>query len=103
MDEWCGYIGDDLDAIIETINDFGEGQLREGISPVWVRPQATEMDLNLYPEGMLQVVGHTPVPSIQFNKILLSTDTFSTYSDGSRYGNEDLCRVDTVTGEWGIL
>lgn len=103
VDEWCGYIGDDLDAIIETINDFGEGQLREGISPVWARPQVTEMDLNLYPEGMLQVVGHTPVPSIQFNKNLLSTDTFSTYSDGSRYGNEDLCWVDTVTGEWGIL
>lgn len=30
-------------------------------------------------------------------------DLVDDWRHGSRYGNEDLCWVDTVTGEWGIL
>lgn len=44
------------------------------------------------------MVGYTPDQGK-----LLTTDIFSAESDGYSIGNEELCWIDTVTKEWGII
>ena len=51
----------------------------------------------------MQVVGHTPVKRITQYGNLLTTDTFSTYSNGEPFGNEEMCWVDTVNKTLGVL
>lgn len=102
VETWCKNDMDDVDRVIKAINDFGIGQLREGISPIWARPQVSDLNLELYPADMMQVVGHTPVSSVVCCGNLITTDTFSTYRDGTKYGNEEFCWIDTRTSEWGV-
>ena len=50
-------------------------------------------------DKLLQVVGHTPVSSVQREANLISTDVFSSYRDGHPIGTEEFLLLDTVTWE----
>lgn len=51
--------------------------------PLWLRPQ----EIYSLPQ-FKQIVGHTPVKNIQMYYDYITTDTHSTYVDGSRYGDQ---------------
>lgn len=99
VEEWCDDIKDDVDAIVDRINGFGSGQLWRDNSPIWARPQYGHFEM--FPENMLQVVGHTPMEIAECEGNVLSLDTFSTYRDGTPIGNQRFVWVDTETMEWG--
>ena len=75
-------------------------------SPIWTRPQGqdkvSKLDrVHLYkPDKYFQVVGHTPMEMPTQEGNLLTLDTFSTYSDGTPYGNEELVIFDTETHKY---
>ncbi len=89
----------DIDAMIAKINRMGEPELWQDDSPLWARPQYGEM--KLYPEDMMQVVGHTPVRKALHEGNLLTLDSFSTYSNGNPIGDKRFVWVDTVEQTWG--
>ncbi len=90
----------DLDVLLERINSYGKDQMWNDISPIWVRPQYVTR--RLYPEGYLQVVGHTPVEATDFSDGLLTVDNFSSYRDGTPAGDQRFVWVDTESQEWGF-
>ncbi len=87
----------DLDSIIWKINEMGEFELWQDDSPIWARPQYSEM--KLYRAGILQVVGHTPVTEPLYEEDLVTLDNFSTYRNGNPIGNERFVWIDTVKAE----
>ncbi len=92
-----GNFGDEeqnLDTILGKINEMGKNELWQDDSPIWARPQYGEM--KLYPEGILQVVGHTPVVKPLYEKDLITLDNFSTYRNGTPIGDEQFVWIDTV-------
>ena len=101
VDSYLSEYSDDIDAMIEAVNKLGYDVLWDDTSPVWARPQQYYYDGGVVPAEYLNVVGHTPVRDIIQQGNLLTVDTFSTWSDGRPFGNSKLCRVDTVTKEWG--
>ena len=101
VETYLSEYSDDIDAMIEAVNDFGEDVMWDDVSPVWARPQQYYSDGDVVPAEYLNVVGHTPVRSIQSQGNLLTVDTFSTWSDGRPFGDCTMCWVDTVTKEWG--
>ena len=93
---------DDVDYVIDTINGFGAQEMWVDDSPIWVRPQDWDLTADmLYPQGFLQVVGHTPVKRIVEQDNMITLDVFSTYSDGTKIGNEVFYWVDTVGRKYG--
>ncbi len=90
----------DMDEMLKNINTFGKKELWCADSPIWVRPQDGRTEL--YPTGMLQVVGHTPVNKTDYFNGLLTVDNFSTYKNGTPVGDQRFVWVDTVTKEWGF-
>ena len=88
----------DVDAVLETVNGFERWSMWQDMSPIWLRPQYSHEKM-YKPRKLLQVVGHTPVRSIERIGNLISCDTFSTYSNGERFGNWAFTVVDTET--WG--
>ena len=54
----------------------------------------------LYSNKVFQVVGHTPVRSPLLEGNLLTLDTFSTYRDGSPYGDQRFVWIDMVKKTW---
>ena len=88
-----GEENNDIDSIIWKINQMGEYELWQDDSPIWARPQYGEMEL--YPAGVLQVVGHTPVYKPLYEGDLVTVDTFSTFSNGNPIGNEQFVWIDT--------
>lgn len=71
-------------------------------SPIWARPQF-KVDHQLYDyHNHLQVVGHTPVEGVNLEDNFLSTDTFSTYRDGTPFGDQTFAIVDTATKKWHL-
>ena len=83
-----------IDAVIETINGFGAGELWQEASPLWYRPQ--HYGGKMYkPRKLLQVVGHTPVEGITRKGNLISCDVFSTYRDGKPIGTQEFLVLDT--------
>lgn len=91
-DEYDGHI----DSVIKKINEMGPDTMWNDDSPIWFRPQVYGEPIYRGKE-FLQVVGHTPVKTILQEEHILSTDTFSTYRDGSPYGDQKFCVVDTET------
>lgn len=69
-------------------------------SPIWARSQDNESLKTWWPERYMQVVGHTPVKGITFENNLLSTDVFSTYSNGAPVGDSRFVIVDTEKQSW---
>ena len=95
---------DDLDLLLDTINGYGVEELWENNSPIWVRPQGWESTKGLlFPPGILQVVGHTPVTDIYEQDDMITLDVFSTYTDGTPIGCEEFFWVDTISCEYGRL
>ena len=84
----------DVDAVLETINGFERWIMWQDLSPLWLRPQYTHERM-YKPRKLLQVVGHTPVRSIERTGNLISSDTFSTYRNGERFGPWEFTLVDT--------
>lgn len=92
-------IYDDVDAVVETINQFGKIEMWNDLSPIWLRPQYSKMKL-YKPRKLLQVVGHTPMTEITRTGNLISTDVFSTDRNGTPIGTEEFLLLDTVTWEY---
>ncbi|SDZ89874.1 hypothetical protein SAMN02745687_00991 [Lachnospiraceae bacterium NK3A20] len=87
------------DAVIDTINSFGSGELWQTAFPLWYRPQ--HYGGKLYKSRIfLQVVGHTPVETITKKGNLISCDVFSTYRDGKPIGTQEFPIIDTDTREY---
>lgn len=99
LKEYC----DNIDAMIKAVNEMNKEKLWDDTSPIWARPQQYYHDGDVVPVEFLNVVGHTPMRHITLQGNLLTVDTFSTWSNGCPYGNSDLCWVDTVTREYGII
>lgn len=90
-------------AVIKVINQMGCETMWAADSPIWYRPQLSpnQNAKRLYRGGKyLQVVGHTPVKEVHLEDGVLSCDTFSTYRDGTPYGSQAFCIVDTITLEF---
>ncbi|MCR5214797.1 MAG: metallophosphoesterase [Eubacterium sp.] len=93
----------DIDQLLEHINGLGKDKIWRDDSPIWARPQLDNS--RIYPMGMMQVVGHTPVehPQLDSNGKLLTLDTFSTHYDGKPIGDQKFVCVDTLTEDWFIV
>lgn len=90
---------DNVDLIIQAINEFDGSQMWRDDSPIWARPQITRQKL-YRSDDFLQIVGHTPVQKIQYERNLISCDTFSTYRNGIPIGTQKFLLLDTVTWEF---
>lgn len=94
----------DIDAVIACVNKMvddinGAEYLWNDASPIWIRPQHGYNSL-FKQDKYFQVIGHTPVEEPFHRDNSLSLDTFSTYSDGTPFGNARLVIVDTVEHTW---
>ena len=89
-----------IDELLEKINGFGKKEMWCEISPIWARPQYGQ--INLYPAGYLQVVGHTPVKRTYCFGNLITVDNFSTYRYGGPIGDQRFVWIDTVSKQWGF-
>ncbi len=81
------------------LHEIGKEEMWNDVSPIWVRPQNGRIEM--YSNGFLQVVGHTPVKKTDFFRNILTVDNFSTYCDGTPIGDQRFIWVDTVAKEWG--
>ena len=92
------------DNILKYVNSITKAsQLWDSKSPLWARPSE---DLSLKPFRMdrwVQVVGHDPVLGICERLRIVSTDTFSTYESGAKYGNETFIIIDTKTCDYTVV
>ena len=86
--------------MLRQINSSGMNEMWCDASPIWARPQ--DGRAMLYPKGMMQVVGHTPVRKTDYWNGLLTIDNFSTYRDGMPIGDQRFIWIDTVSKEWGF-
>ena len=89
----------DIDAVIDTINGFGCGEMWQDPSPIWYRPQYYKGKM-YKPRKLLQIAGHTPVEAIAKSGNLISCDVFSTYQDGKPIGTQEYLLLDTVSWEF---
>ncbi|MBE6035094.1 MAG: hypothetical protein E7222_10425 [Clostridiales bacterium] len=87
--------------LINEINMLGKDEMWCDASPIWARPQ--DGRVKLYPEGFMQVVGHTPVKKTDYFKGFLTVDNFSTYQDGTPIGDQRFVWVDTTCSQWGYV
>lgn len=99
--------GQTLDEFIEYVNAGPEGGFKyiylwEEDSPIWWRPQTVyEGDPSeAYDDGILQVVGHSPMRHPLKEGNILSCDVFSTNHVGIPFGNQAWVVVDTDTKAW---
>ena len=89
----------DAKELIEKINDLRFADFWEDDSPIWARPQARHFEVPTQLDGILQVVGHTPMKENTLEGSVLSVDVFST-SWGKKFGSEKMIIVDTETAEF---
>ena len=82
----------------EAVNEMGKKKLWQDVSPIWARPQYGYH--KTWPEGILQVVGHTPVDAPFMKNGFLTLDTFSTYKDGTPIGTCEFIYLDTEKGKY---
>ena len=94
--QFCGYHVKESDDVLAKINQMGKQELWRNSSPIWARPQ-TDFYRMFRDDFFYQVVGHTPVKEPFDAGNVLSLDLFSTYSNGTPYGNQKLYIVDTIT------
>ena len=90
---------DDTDAVVEKINSLGMLQMWDDASPIWFRPQFY-FERMYRKDGMLQVVGHTPVQEFFVEDNVLSCDVFSTYRTLKPIGTQEFLLIDTKTLEY---
>ncbi|MBR1796488.1 MAG: metallophosphoesterase [Clostridiales bacterium] len=92
----------DIDALVRRINMLRKEDMWKDDSPLWLRPQYGRCRL-FKSDEYLQVVGHTPVYDICLEDGFISTDVFSTRSDGKSIGRPGFLIIDTVTRETTVL
>jgi hypothetical protein len=93
---------DDVDDVLDYVNHLGEMKMWYDGSPIWLRPQYT--DVKMYKSRQfLQVVGHTPMETITKKKNVISCDVFSTYRDGKPIGTEEFLLLDTITWDYSMV
>ena len=93
---------DDVDDVLDYVNHLGEMKMWYDGSPIWLRPQYT--DVKMYKSRQfLQVVGHTPIETITKKKNVISCDVFSTYRDGKPIGTEEFLLLDTITWDYSMV
>jgi hypothetical protein len=99
--EWTNLdlIDGDIDDIIDSINRGTVDELWNDRSPLWFRPQMSTREM-FRADEYTQVVGHTPVEKIYEENGVISTDTFSTHSDGRQIGESAMVVIDTVSREY---
>ena len=86
----------DIDDVLEAANSASDKYLWDDESPLWLRPQYKDVDA-FKRESYTQVVGHTPVKNIYEKNGFISTDVFSTHSDGRQIGESAMIIIDTET------
>lgn len=88
-----------IEDVKNIINECSVIELWQDESPLWSRP-VDSPDYDLFSEyGVLQVTGHTPVLKAWQNGSVLFCDTFSTYPDGTPYGDQSFQIVNS-DGQW---
>lgn len=91
-----------MDTVLDYINNFGKMEMWYDGSPIWLRPQYT--DVKMYKSHQfLQVVGHTPMETITKKNNVISCDVFSTYRDGKPIGTEEFLLLDTITWDYSMV
>ena len=98
------YVGKKIppQQIADLVNIMSKVILWDRNSPLWARPQGEQTigsQLAMWPEGVLQVVGHTPTVTVFMDGDMLTCDTCSTYRNGKFIGTPQLIIVDTQTRE----
>ena len=98
--EFIDYIINDMNICVNS--EIGHKYLWKDNSPLWARPQHTSEEM--FDEGYLQVVGHTPVKKIEQQGNVVSTDSFSLYSyyPYPPYGDQKFIIVNCSKGTWRI-
>lgn len=90
-----------IDFAIDVVNHLSAKELWSDWSPLWFRPQYSKGSgsgiFSFYPRKLLQVVGHTPVRKVEKLNNIISCDSFSTYPDGTPFGEQMFTIVDTET------
>lgn len=92
-----------LASVGEPVLEAGGEALWEEDSPLWWRPQPEydgDPDEAWEKDKYLQVVGHSPMECPTQQGSILSCDVFSTYRNGTPYGDQKWVVVDTETKEW---
>lgn len=87
----------DIDTVVKAVNEAPVDYLWNDESPLWLRPQ-NKIRETFKSELYKQVVGHTPVKKIFERDGIISTDVFSTYSDGTQIGESAMIVIDSETG-----
>ncbi|WP_155243782.1 metallophosphoesterase [Butyrivibrio fibrisolvens] len=84
----------DIDEVLEAVNSASDKYLWNDESPLWYRPQYKDVEA-FRKEIYTQVIGHTSVKEIYEKNGFISTDVFSTYSDGRQIGESAMISIDT--------
>lgn len=91
----------DVADMLRLANNAPADELWQENSPIWARPGRSLRGKGLWrPNRYMQVVGHTPMRCVTLEDNLLSTDVFSTYSDGAPIGDFRFVIVDTEKQSW---
>ena len=92
--------GAHIDQVLAAVNNAKREQLWVNDSPLWLRPQLSK-GIKMYKKGeFIQVVGHTPVKTIEEKNGIISTDVFSTNREGIQIGESAMIVINTKTGEY---
>lgn len=91
-------------SLLDWLDALDYRRLQDQAFPLWMRPD-TDAKKNTFNPKLFQVVGHTPVPTITYDKEsnTLYTDTWSTDSERNPLGDKSLVVVDTKTQKWEII
>ncbi len=87
-----------IDHIIDRINHMGAEELWDDDSPIWLRPK--DRDEAMYPEGFIQVVGHTPVAHAEQTGPVILLDLFSMDPYGCMIGDGSFYYINTEDGRF---
>lgn len=91
-------------SLVDFCNNQSPHDYWEEESPLWHRP-SNNYHKNTFNPLFLQVVGHTPVPTVTHTPEdnIIYTDTWSTDSDYNPMGDKSLVLVDTEVLSWRII
>lgn len=93
---------DEIDDIVAAVNNASPNCLWSNASPLWLRPQYDDVE-GFRSDIFKQVVGHTPVETVNEKNGFISTDVFSTYRDGSQIGESAMIVIDSVTRNYSKM
>lgn len=95
-------------AFMERIGEARGGGYHHGISPLWA--DRTETEQQRRPRNIIQIVGHTPVPTITAGTLdsvdtpgIRYCDTMSDDSHGNHLGDGSMLLYDDETGRFTVL